>query len=114
MSASFASVQWPAIIKLHADDELMYVADAEGFFSDHALQQIQLMEQDRLIDSSGAVYHINKTSTLTLIPAGIHLSLEQIDALLRRHLSNRGSCCVSKLHSNSISDAIADVMNLQD
>ncbi len=113
MSASFASVQWPAIIKLHADDELMYVADAERFFSDHALQQIQLMEQDRLIDSSGAVYHINKASTLTLIPAGISLSLDQIDVLLRRHLSNRGACCVSKLHSNSISDAIADVMSLQ-
>lgn len=92
MSVTYELIQWPAIIKLHADDELIYVPDAVQFASDVALQLTHLQAQDMLIDSSGAVYHISNRPALELNPAGTMLSLNEVEELLRLHLSHNGTC----------------------
>ncbi len=103
------SVQWPAIIKLHADDELIYIANAAQFINDDALRQMHVNDLDMLIDSSGAVYQMHPGQTLQLIPAGATLNLDEIEQLLRLHLSCHGACCVSKFHSSSIHQAFITV-----
>ncbi len=109
MSETYKLIQWPAIIKLHADDELIFVPGAVQFAGDVAHQLTHLQAQDRLIDSSGAVYHISNRSALELIPVGVILSLDEVEDLLRLHLSSNGTCCVSKFYAPSIHEAIRSV-----
>lgn len=109
MSQPDQLVQWPAIIKLHADDELIFILDAAHFSSGASLQLSHVQAQDILIDSSGAVYRINNGQTLELAHTDLLLSLHEIMVLLRLHLSNNGNCCVSKFHAHSIREAIMSV-----
>jgi hypothetical protein len=99
-------ITWPAILKLNGEDELIYIADAEQFIDDNAIRQTHFIEQDILIDSKGNAYHITSHNSLTLTALPEQLSLEHIEALFQRHLSNHGNCCVAKFHANSISEAI--------
>ncbi len=99
----------PAIIKLHADDELIFVPDAAQFASDDTLQLTHVQAQDMLIDSSGAVYHISNRPALELAPTGVMLLLDAVEDLLRLHLSNNGTCCVSKFYASSIREALVRV-----
>ncbi len=103
------SVHWPAIIKLHADDELIYIVDAEQFANDDALRHMHVNDLDMLIDSNGAIYQIHSGQTLQFMPAGATLNLDKVEQLLRLHLSNHGTCCVSKFHANSIREALMSV-----
>ncbi|HEY9276852.1 MAG TPA: DUF4144 family protein [Methylotenera sp.] len=109
MSQPDQLVQWPAIIKLHADDELIFVSDAAQFTDDDTLQLTHIQAQDRLIDSSGAVYRISKGQSLELVSSDLSLSLHEVEVLLRLHLSNNGNCCVSKFHAHSIHEALTSV-----
>ena len=109
MSEIYKLIQWPAIIKLHADDELIFVQDAVQFARDVAFQLTHVQAQDRLIDSSGAVYHISNRPALELAPAGVMLSLDEVEDLLRLHLSNNGTCCVSKFYAPSIREVLVSV-----
>lgn len=109
MSQSFHSVIWPAIIKLHGDDELIFILDAVDLDNDTALYQMQLQAQDKLIDSTGAVYCISNRPALALAQADLSLSLDTVENLLQLHLSDHGTCCVSKFHANSIREALLRV-----
>lgn len=111
MSKSSHLVQWPAIIRLHADHELIFVADAAQLCTDDALQHMQVQAQDVLIDSGGAVYSIRNNVDFELVPTATSLSLEDVEALLRLHLANNGNCCVSKFHAFSIREAIISVFS---
>jgi hypothetical protein len=106
MSVTYELIQWPAIIKLHADDELIFVPDAVQFARDAALELTHMQAEDMLIDSSGAVYHISNIPVLELTPAETMLSLDDVEVLLRSHLINNGNCCVSKFYAPSIRAAI--------
>ncbi len=99
-------VQWPAIIKLYADDELIYIANTEQFTNDDALRQMHVQANDMLIDSQGAVYRIQNRPKLELYATGASLSLHEVEDLLRRHLAKHGTCCVSKFHASSIDEAL--------
>lgn len=98
-------VQWPAIIKLHADDELIFISDAAQFASKAKQQLTHVQTLDRLIDSSGATYSINHGQEPELVSTGLSLTLHDIEVLLRLHLSSNGNCCVSKFHAHSIQEA---------
>lgn len=104
-------MQWPAIIKLHADDELIYIADAEQFANDAALRQMHINAQDMLIDSDGVVYQIRRGQQLQLLPAATTLGLEEVEQLLRLHLASDATCCVSKFYASSIREALSAVFD---
>lgn len=107
--SSASNVLWPAIIKLNGEDELIYIATADQLYDDQMLQHMQFHAEDHLIDSAGNVYSIIKHHKLVVEATSDRLSLEQIKALLQRHLSNHGTCCVAKFHANSIDEAISSV-----
>lgn len=103
------SVKWPAIIKLHADDELIYIADAEQYVNDDGLRHLHVQSSDILIDSLGAVYSIQNLPEQELYATGSSLSLNEVIELMRLHLANHGTCCVAKFHAHSIREAIMSV-----
>lgn len=103
------NIQWPIIIQLYGDDELIYIAAAQQMQSDKTLHQMQFQPQDKVIDSHGSIYDISKTPSLTLTSTGRRLILPQIEDLLRLHLSSHGNCCVAKFHASSVADAINSV-----
>jgi hypothetical protein len=70
---------------------------------------MQLQAQDKLIDSTGAVFTISNRPALTLTVTDSQLSLNAVENLLRLHLSNHGTCCVSKFHAHSIREALMSV-----
>ncbi len=102
-------VQWPAIIKLHADNELIFISDEVQFASKAKQQLTHVQTRDRLIDSSGATYSINHGQDPELVCTGLSLPLPDIEVLLRLHLSSNGNCCVSKFHAHSIQEAFMAV-----
>jgi hypothetical protein len=109
MMQTYQVVQWPAVIKLHADHELIFVADAVQFANDDALQHTHLQAQDILIDSAGTVYSISHNQGLDLVGTGSVLSVSDVEELLRLHLSSKGSCCVAKFHVLSIRESFEHV-----
>lgn len=102
-------VQWPAIIKLHADDELIFISDSAQFANKATQQLTHVQTQDRLIDSCGAIYSISNGQAPELVCTGLSVSLHDVEVLLRLHLSSAGNCCVSKFHADSIQAAFMRV-----
>ncbi len=100
-------VQWPAILKLHGADELIYLQDHAAWLSGGHLQAMHLTAEDTLIDSAGLCFHIAKNKSERFMATGERLNLPQVTQLVRMHAAQDGACCVAKLHANSIAEAIA-------
>lgn len=100
------AVQWPAILKLHGADELIHIQDHEAWISDLHLQATHLTGDDYLIDTSGQRFDLPKARDGKFSASGDRLSLQQVIQLVRMHAAQDGACCVSKLHANSIEEAI--------
>lgn len=89
-------VNFPAVIKLHADDELMLIANELEFKNNQNLRNMYLQPQDILIDNSGHVFNIYNTQQLTLSRTDYIMRLDEVIKLVQLHLSNHGTCCISK------------------
>ena len=100
-------MQWPAIIKLHGEDELIFIAGMASFASDTQLQTMHFQPHDLLIDSAGNTYKPVQSHPVTLARSENVLSLDDVLVLLRAHLANDGSCCVSKFYAHTIAEAYA-------
>lgn len=104
-------VRWPAVIKLHGDDALIFIADWPHFVLDTDLQTMHFQPQDMLIDSAGSVFKLSQSRPLKIMQSATMLSLEEVILLLRAHLANDGTCCVSKFYASSIAAAYATAFN---
>lgn len=108
--ATRPEVQWPAVLKLHGADELIYLQNHAAWLSDGHLQTMHLTASDILIDSAGlcfkAGFHITQNRNGGFIATGERLDLQQVIQLVRMHAAQDGTCCVAKLHASSIGDAI--------
>lgn len=114
MSAKLPNnIDWPSIIKLYADDELIFIRDVDALENDETLTQMRLQVQDKLIDASGRVYCLSDTESLTFTPISHKMTLDEVVKLLRLHLTNQGSCCVAKFDAKSIREAVTSVLNSQ-
>ena len=103
--SSLNQVQWPAVVKLHGEDELVFIANQSGFELNPQLRAMQFQHQDVLIDSVGCVFNISSSNLLSLRPADSRLSLDDVIALIRLHLASKDICCVSKFYAHTIADA---------
>lgn len=102
-----SQIQWPAIIKLAGEDELIYLPDEASLLNHPHLQNLRFQRGDYLYDSTGREFVVDELKPKDPRPSGRHLSLEEIIQLLRLHAAQDGSCCVAKLNARSIADAIA-------
>lgn len=101
-----SQIQWPAIIKLGGEDELIYLPDEVSLLNHAHLQNLRFQRDDYLYDSTGREFVVDE-KLKDPRPSGRYLSLEEIIQLLRRHAAQDGACCVAKLNARSIADAIA-------
>lgn len=103
-------IHWPAILCFHGDADLVYVPDQAAWETDPHLQGQPYHPEDRLIDSSGNSFVLERNGAkLILQPASITISLDEVLELVRRHAAQDGACCVAKLSAASIAEAIAMV-----
>lgn len=100
-------VHFPAIIKLHADDELIPIASLSDFENNPDLTHMHIQPNDMLIDKHGHIFKLDNTSELTLSATSEVMSLSLVIELIQLHLSNHGTCCVSKFSAHTIEEALS-------
>lgn len=108
-------MNWPVILKYTGDYELVFIASQAEWEADPDLHFFYEPD-DCLIDSSGAVFHLNKRSNNFVMPKanGKTVTLEELTTLIQLHASQLGSCCVAKIGFDSVSEAIAAVRSMSD
>lgn len=107
-------VAWPAVIKFLGDDELTFVESSEALNKHSELLDIQLNPGDVLIDGAGQVYRLEKRlGRIEISQDSVEtLTLDSVADLVRRHASNCGQCCVSKIFAPTISKAITLIQDM--
>ena len=109
-------INWPAIIKLSDEAELLYVSSQAEWGSDAGLHSFNYDESDSLIDTTGQTFTLTKRLNNIVQPELTMdtKQLKEILGLVKGHASQMGSCCVSKLYAPSISEAFKIVKSLSD
>lgn len=100
-------INWPAFIKYHGDDELLYIDKATIWLL--SLSHSHYDTDDRLIDSSGMIYalhHSNEDQQTKLTPLNKHCSVETFCGYLKAHFLCLKHCCVSKFHIKTFSEGM--------
>lgn len=104
-------VQWPVILKLYGDDELVFIKDEQTWASDVATQSMKLTADDFMIDSAGTQFRITRGEAGHGVAEYQHdeakqVTLAVVAQLVRLHAASRGTCCVSKLTVRSVAEAM--------
>lgn len=93
------ALQWPAVLVLGGDDELLYFEDYSAWFADTSIQDMVLTDDDRLIDVTGQVFWLfsDVSEAPKYVIEQAHVSLDQLIDLVKAHEEQKGSCCASKM-----------------
>ncbi|MBF9002456.1 DUF4144 family protein [Vibrio nitrifigilis] len=99
-------INWPAMIKLAGDDELLMVSNSKQL--EQQLHALKLTDDDYLIDSKGCCFDLrdglDKADTIK------QLTLDEVNLLIQSHSANEGGVCVSKTWFPSIESAIRSIL----
>ncbi len=98
-------IQWPAIIKLVGDHELIYLESQHQWDNNPEIRATHFQQADRLYDAEGREYLIHQPFIGELEASGKVISLEKAIQLIRLHASQDGACCVSKFGAKSFKEA---------
>lgn len=106
-------INWPAILKYAGEAELVFIADQTAWNKEADVHNANYVPDDMLIDSQGFIHSLanHKENLITLEATEGSLSLAEVIEMVKAHLSELGSCCVSKFYAPSIQQAIAMVRN---
>ncbi|GAL19162.1 hypothetical protein JCM19235_2585 [Vibrio maritimus] len=99
-------INWPCLLKLEGDDELIYIA-SEVSLTDE-LNSLIHSDEDILVDSYGQVYGVTTDSRGILALEYKHetLTLEDVTILVQTHQFSLAQLCLTKIQFNSIAEAI--------
>ncbi|UUM32904.1 DUF4144 domain-containing protein [Vibrio japonicus] len=98
-------VNWPSILKLDGDEELIYLADQDAFLADCA--EMIMQREDRLIDSEGYTFSIeSNNNSIVLCPCNAQLDAKQVSTLIQEHEFANAQACIIKIHFASVAQAI--------
>ncbi|MEH6473443.1 MAG: DUF4144 family protein [Halopseudomonas sp.] len=102
---------WPAILKHLGENELTFISSQSEWDCDADLHFFSYEPEDVLIDTNGQIHSLTDRQNNFVQPRenGNKIELEVLNALVKEHASQLGSCCVSKISYPSISDAIKAV-----
>lgn len=96
-------IQFPAVFKLSDQDELLYIADQNGFTTQYQLQRPYLTPDDLLIDSEGKAYLLHQLSLENSLPRLFKkFTLQELTALVQAHFFANAQTCVTKIHAADI------------
>ncbi|NAZ92859.1 DUF4144 domain-containing protein [Vibrio toranzoniae] len=98
-------INWPSLVKLDGDDELIYVASENDFQTE--CSDMILGDDDYLIDSEGDSYSLQSSSNqLSLAKRAEQYSVENVTKLIRNHEFQKAEVCLMKIHFLTIEEAI--------
>ncbi|WP_245798291.1 DUF4144 domain-containing protein [Vibrio ostreicida] len=101
-------IQWPCILKLDGDTELMFFACERQLTAE--LEALIWGADDRLVDSNGCPYAITSVSGgYTFEPLGPPLSLEAVTQFIQEHEFAKAEVCLTKIQFPSIQVAIGSL-----
>jgi len=114
--AALSEPNWPALIRVEGDPELVFVRDRLAWQGESGRHVASFGDNDRLIDSTGRLFKpIARASGETGLQAlEEKLSLAEVLGLVKAHAAQAGSCCVAKLWAPTIRDAFQIVESLDD
>jgi hypothetical protein len=98
-------IYWPCILTLEGDDELVYLDSKQDFIA--KCSELILADADGIIDSMGVHYLIKLSKNeLTLVNTDRIWLINEVSDLIRAHEFNKAELCLTKIHFNSITNAI--------
>lgn len=108
-------IEWPAVIKLQGDDELIFIASQQAWESSDERQQAFFSDDDCLVDSQGKVYRFSlaPNQSVMLRATDEYLDTEQLILLVKAHMSLIKACCVAKFYAENVAEAILAVQQIQ-
>lgn len=102
-------IHWPVLLQYEGDPELTVIRSQEEWRTEYV--QHYFAAQDRLIDSEGQCFLLQQRLSDQIIPhaAGVGLSLNELNDILRGHFAATGHCCVAKMLVASVAEAVQAV-----
>jgi hypothetical protein len=98
-------IQWPCVLKLDGDAELIFVATEREL--EDELDALIWDDSDHLIDSKGQRYLITQLSGKTLFErVDGRLSLQVVTELIQEHEFSKAEVCLTKIQFLSVREAI--------
>ncbi|MGI2118211.1 DUF4144 family protein [Shewanella oncorhynchi] len=123
-SVKMSSIEWPAIVKLTQNDELLYLEHQRDWLELACLYQHHFIETDQLLDSKGQRYltsacpqkiHEDPVGELPrLLRQKQDLPLNEFIKWVQNHAQALGQCCVAKLAFTTIAQGIEIVRTLDE
>ena len=108
-------ITWPAFIKHDGEDELIFIKDQRQWLQDEEMLLYIFSERDVLIDAAGKVFilpeiqkDINSENYLAIA------NLENVLELIQQHAQLANQCCVSKIQTATIKQAIELLPSIDD
>ncbi len=109
-------VKWPAVIKYHSEDELIYVESLTEWKNDPGLCLPHYESEDRLIDASGALFSLPVASsplnTDMFVSLDCRILVSEFVELIRKHAVIENYCCSAKLNAKTYQQVIAMVKEI--
>lgn len=98
-------IQWPCVLKLDGDAELIFVATEKEL--EDELDALIWDDYDHLIDSKGQRYLITQLSGKNLFErVDGQLSLQVVTELIQEHEFSKAEVCLTKIQFLSVKEAI--------
>ncbi|MBU2969178.1 DUF4144 domain-containing protein [Pseudoalteromonas sp. C2R02] len=99
-------VNYPCILKLYGDDELIYLSSKTDLSSE--FESLICHDEDYLIDSTGQTYqvHQNNTNEFTFLKIGLPVSAQTLTELIQAHEFSQAQVCLTKIQFKSVTEAI--------
>ncbi|MGV2988139.1 DUF4144 family protein [Vibrio sp. E150_011] len=106
-------IQWPCLLKLEGDDELIYLASEPHFFMES--RDLIWSDDDVVVDSVGACFTLCASSSdsspdsVALQKCNQTVSLEEVTQLIQAHEFCLAEMCLTKIQFPSIFAAITSL-----
>jgi len=109
-------VNWPAVVKYHGEDELIYVESFAEWQNDPDLCLSHYELEDRLIDATGALFSLSAASspsdTDMFVALDLRILVPEFVELVRKHAVIENYCCSAKLNAKTYQQVIAMVKEI--
>lgn len=108
-------ITWSAILKYDGENELVFIANQEQWNKDPDLFYYAYETDDLLLDTNGIIYKLNQIRDNYVTPSSTNsnATLEQVEDMLKAHMSELGHCCIAKISLASIEEAIEIVGDME-
>jgi len=110
------TVNWPAVLKIENDAELLLLADQNAWDSEASNLPMLGHASDQIIDSQGKIFNLKRFNSnhISIADSGTSMNLIDFLGLVKAHAAAQGTCCVAKLYAPSYQDAFEMLASLAD